>query len=291
MLKAFSVFCYEYVGSHALKLVPYLEHLNSEFDKAGIDISLPEYISMMIVSSTLTFLFSFILLGPLFMLSQGIMGLIPTISVSIIFSTMSVLSLYFYPNIKKASRASKMKDTLPFATMYLTTMAGTGTPLPEIFKNLGETEEYGEVSKEAQKIYRDINTFGMNASKALRESAARSPNEDYEDLMRGMTHTLNTGGSLRTFLDMRSEELMEKYKRRVQEFSENLSLLVEMYITLIVVGSIIFISMSAIMSTLSQDISPSQIVLIQLITIFGGLPLISFMFILLVDGLEPGGIR
>jgi flagellar protein FlaJ len=291
MLKDFSVFCYKYVGSHALKLVPYLENLNSEFDKAGIDISLPEYISMMMVSSILTFLFSFILLGPLFILSQGLLGIIPTISGSIIFSTTSALSLYFYPNIKKVSRASKMNDTLPFATMYLTTMAGTGMPTPEIFKNLGETEEYGEVSKEAQKIYRDINTFGMSVSKALRESANRSPNEDYEDLMRGMTHTLNTGGSLRDFLEMRSDKLMQKYKRRVQEFSENLSLLLEMYITLIVVGSIMFISMSAIVSTISQDISPSQIVLIQMITIFGGLPLISVMFILLVDGLEPGGIR
>lgn len=291
MLEEYSSFCYDYVGSIALSLVPYFEHMNPVFAKAGIDISLPEYISAMIFSSGLAGLLSFFSVGGLLYLNQGLSGIFLSFLISIIVMPITFTIFYFYPNLKSASRGSKIDNILPFATMYLATMAGTGTPLPQVFKNLSEAEEYGEVSKEAEKIYRDINTFGMNSTKALRESANRAPSEDYEELVRGMSHTLNTGGSLRKFLELRAEDLMDNYRRRVEEFSETLSLLVEMYITLIVVGSIIFISMSAIMSTLAQDVSTNQIVLIQLVTIFLGLPMISVMFIILVDGLEPGGIR
>jgi len=175
--------------------------------------------------------------------------------------------------------------------MYLSTLAGTGTPLPQIFKNLGEVDEYGEVSKEAEKIARDIETFGMDVSEALERSANRNPSEDYKELMWGINHTITTGGSLRDFLHQRSESLMNDYKRRIEEFSESLSLLVEMYITVVVVGSIIFTSMSAVMSTISQNLEPGQIVGIQVLAIFFGLPLISGMFIIIVQGMAPGGIR
>jgi flagellar protein FlaJ len=175
--------------------------------------------------------------------------------------------------------------------MYLATLAGTGTPLPQIFKNLSETDEYGEVSREAEKIARDIETFGMDISEALEKSANRNPSEDYKELMWGINHVMTTGGSLREFLQQRSQKLMNDYKRRVQEFSKNLSLLVEMYITVVVVGSIIFTSMSAVMSTLSPNMSDNLIVGVQLIAIFFGLPLVSGMFIVLVRGMSPGGIR
>jgi len=51
-------------------------------------------------------------------------------------------------------------------------LAGTGTSIPELFRILGqETEEYGEIAKEAEKISRDIETFGMDVSEALEKAA------------------------------------------------------------------------------------------------------------------------
>jgi flagellar protein FlaJ len=201
------------------------------------------------------------------------------------------MGFYIYPSLIMKSRGSKIRDTLPFATMYLSTLAGTGTSLPEIFKNLAEVDEYGEVSEEAEKISRDIETFGMDVSEALERAANRTPSEDFKELMWGINHVITTGGSLQEFLQERSDKLMDDYQRRIEEFSEQLSLLVEMYITLIIVGSIIFTSMSAVMSSFSSSISPSMLVNIQVAAIFFGLPIISGMFIILVDGMSPGGIR
>lgn len=291
MLEKYAAFCYNQVGSYALELVDYFEDLRPKLSKAGIEISLPEYLSMMIFTTGITAVMTLTIGGTFFVLSSGLSGILMALIASVVLTVLSAFGFYLYPSILVTDRASRIQDTLPFATMYLATLAGTGTPLPQIFENLSETDEYGEVSKEAEKIARDIETFGMDISEALEKSANRNPSEDYKELMWGINHVMTTGGSLREFLNQRSQKLMNDYKRRVQEFSKNLSLLVEMYITVVVVGSIIFTSMSAVMSTLSPNMSDNLIVGVQLIAIFFGLPLISAMFIVLVRGMSPGGIR
>ena len=291
MLKEYSEFCYNQVGSYVLEVIQYFEDIRPQLAKAGIRISLPEYLSMMFFTTAMVALFTLVIGGTFMVLTTGLAGIMIALIATVVLSIASLLGFYLYPSIMMSSRASKIKDTLPFATMYLSTLAGTGTPLPKIFENLSEVDEYGEISKEANNIARDINTFGMDVSEALERSANRSPSEDYKELMWGINHVMTTGGSLREFLNQRSETLMNSYKRRIEEFSEQLSLLVEMYITVVVVGSIIFTSMSAVMSTISQNLTPDQIVAIQIGAIFFGLPLISAMFIILVQGMSPGGIR
>lgn len=291
MLEDYSDFCYRMVGTYSLYLIDYFEGLRPQLSKADIEITLPEYISMMLFSSLMVMAFMIFGMGTILAISMGIAGIITALTLGMFFGLFTFALFYIYPGVLVKSRASQIRDTLPFATMYLSTLAGTGTSLPEIFKNLATVDEYGEVSVEAGKISRDVETFGMDISEALERAANRTPSEDFKELMWGMNHVITTGGSLQQFLKQRSDKLMDDYQRRIEEFSEQLSLLVEMYITLIIVGSIIFTSMSAVMSSFSSSITPSLLVNIQVIAIFFGLPIISIMFIILVDGMSPGGIR
>lgn len=290
MLRKYADFCYDLVGSFVLPYVDVFEGLRPQITKADIEVSLPEYVSLMFVTSGLVSLFILFVVGTLMFLSQGISGLIMTLTFSVLSGVATIVGFYVYPTLIRKSRASQIRDTLPFATMYLSTLAGTGTSLSEIFSNLAEVDEYGEVAREAEKIDKDIKTFGMDVSEAIKRAAERTPSEDFRELMWGLNHVLTTGGTLRDFLQQRSKSLMDDYQRRVEEFADSLSLLVEMYITVVIVGSIVFTSMSAVMTTFTQ-MSPSVIVTIQLLLIFVGLPLISGMFILLIQGLSPGGIR
>lgn len=291
MLEDYANFCYDQIGSYTLDYIDYFEDLRPQLSKANIPISLPEYISMMIFSALGVFIFSFFVFGTVLALTGGLSGFILGIVMSIIFSAGSLVGFYLYPSVLIKQRASKIRDSLPFATMYMSTLAGTGTSLPELFRILGkETEEYGEIAKEAEKISRDIETFGMDVSEALEKAANRTPSKDFKELIWGLNHTITSGGSLRSFLHERSESLMNDYQRRVESFAEQLSLLVEMYITVVIVGSIVFTSMSVVMSSFTSY-SGQNIVLIQIAAIFFGLPIISGMFILLVKGMAPGGIR
>lgn len=291
MLERYASFCYDQIGSYTLEYLDYFEDLRPQLSKANFPVSLPEYVSAMLLTAFFIWMSSLTILGTLLMLGSGLTGFIYGLIISLISGTVTLVGFYLYPSIIMKSRASKIRDTLPFAAMYLSTLAGTGTSLPKLFKVLSEVDEYGEVAKEAERISRDIETFNMDTSEALKNAAERTPSEDFKNLMWGMNHTLTSGGSLRSFLRERSEALMNDYRRRVEEFSETLSLLVEMYITVVIVGSIIFTSMSLVMSSFSPNMSAAMIVRIQVLSIFIGLPFISGMFILLVSGLSPGGIR
>lgn len=290
MLEKYANFCYDQIGPYALEMVEYFEDLRPQLSKADIPASLPEYISMMLFSSGAVFVASLFLLGSILALTMGVSGFILSLALSIVLPALTFLGLYLLPSILIKQRASKIRDSLPFATMYMSTLAGTGTSTAELFRNLAEADEYGEISKEAEKIHSDIDTFGMDVSEALQRAAERTPSDDFKDLMWGMNHALTSGGSLRAFLQERADTLMTDYERRIESFSDQLSLLVEMYITLVIVGSIVFTSMSAVMSSFTA-MSGRIIVLMQITAIFIGLPLISGMFILLVRGMAPGGIR
>ncbi|MFB6116328.1 MAG: type II secretion system F family protein [Candidatus Nanosalina sp.] len=288
-LEDYAEFCYDQTGSVALKIVPYAQGFKMILNQANIDISLPEYIAMTFFTTGMTALTVFSMFGMIFFLGSGISGIFTAFFISLFVSIITAAMFYFWPKTVISSRASVIRDMMPFATMYLSTLAGTGSSVSEIFGQLAEVDEYDEVAEEASKISRDIETLGMDVSEALERGAERTPSEDFEDLLRGLEHVITTGGSVRDFLQQRSDALMDDYERRIEKFADQLGLLVEMYITIVIVGSIIFTAMSAIMSSFT-GFDPTLIVALQVVLVFLGLPIITGMFIIFIKGIAPGGI-
>ncbi len=288
-LKDYAEIAYDQFGGLALEIVPYVQDFNMTLNKANIKLSLPEYIALAIGVVFTSMAFTFSIFGTIFFLNAGLSGLLSAIMFTIVIGIIAAGITYVIPLVRVNTRKNEIRDMLPFATMYLSTLAGTGSSLSEMFENLSKVDEYGEVSEEAAKIHRDLDTFGMDINQALRRGAERTPSKDFEELLRGMEHILTTGGSVREFLRQRAAKLMDDYERRIEKFSDQLGLLVEMYITIVVVGSIIFTAMSAVMSSFT-GFEPGFIVALQAVLIFIGLPLISGMFILFIKGIAPGGI-
>jgi flagellar protein FlaJ len=287
MLQEYADFCYEQIGGYVLDYESTFQNLRPQLKKANIKPSLPEYLSAAAFSAGAAALFVLALTGMIFTLTLGVAGLLLAPFAGLVSAVLTLGGFYLYPSLIISSRASKIDDLLPFATVYLSTLAGTGTPTSEMFRVLGQRDEYGEVAEEAQRISRDLHTFNMDTTEAMRRAAERTPSRDFKDLMYGMIHALNTGGELRTFLEERSDKLISDYERRIEEFSDKLSLLVEMYITVVILGSITFTSLSIVFSTVAD---PQTLVSVQVVAIFFGLPMISGMFILLVQGISPEGI-
>lgn len=289
MLEEYADFCYDQVGEYSLEYIDYFEDLDQKLVKAGLNISLPEYVSVLLFSTLAAAVTGLVVFPLVFLIIHGLIGLIYGLGATIILTAITFVGIYSYPNIVIGDRRAKIRDTLPFATLYMSTMAGTGTEPAKIFKSLSKREEYGEVAEEAAKIHQDVETFGTDISLALKKAAKRSPSEDFEDLMWGLNNVITSGGDMRSFLEERSQSLMDDYEQRVQEFGRKLGLLVQIYVTLVILGSIVFISMSVVMTTFTGA-AANLIVLIQVLAIFLGLPIISLIFIIMVEGITPGGV-
>lgn len=289
MITKYSEFSHDKIGSFSDRYVEYFEGLAPVLKRSDIDITLRNYVAVIFFTVMSLSLFVFTFTSILTILVMGISGIFISLTIAFGTATMTLIGLYIYPSYRKKNAASSINDNLPFAVMYLSTLAGTGASISELFSSLSEEDHYGKISDEAQKIYTDIEVLGLDASEALRNAAMRSPSEELEDIFWEMNHIILTGGTLRDFLTERADAQMEKYLRRVDEFSKKLGLYVQMYIILVIVGSIIFTAMGVVLGTIA-GVEASTIVLIQVAALFFGMPLITAFFIVMIDSIMPGGV-
>ena len=164
-LKKYADIAYDQFGGLALELVPHFQDFNMTLNKANIKLSLPEYIALSIGFVVTTTIFVFTLFGTLFVLSSGLSGLLSAFIITLFVGMFATGLTYFFPVLKVTNRASVIRDMLPFATMYLSTLAGTGSSIAEMFENLSKVDEYGEVSEEAAKILKKRDIVGVRKYK------------------------------------------------------------------------------------------------------------------------------
>jgi flagellar protein FlaJ len=119
---------------------------------------------------------------------------------------------------------------------------------------------------------------------AIRRRAKRTPSKDMRELLWGINSVLASGSDLMVYLKGKCDEFMNDYRRRIRKYSQDLSLIVEIYLTLIITGSIFFIVMSSIISAITPGM---ETVWIQTFIVFLLLPIVSIAFIILIRGISP----
>lgn len=179
----------------------------------------------------------------------------------------------------------RIDDMLPFATLYLATIAGSGTPAVGMFKTLSKFKEYGEIAEEAARIVEETEIVGISIADALKNAANRTPSSRFKEILWGVMTTLLVGGDLKSFLHEKATTAMQEYRRRLQQFTQQVSMFMEMYLTVVIVGAIFFIVLSTIMGGIGG--MPSLIVGVQLAITFVFLPVASAGFLVILKGLAP----
>lgn len=268
--------------------VDYFESLKPDLQKANLPFSLTEYVYVMVFVTTLIFIIEFPLLAFIagFFMSAA-MAFFLSFTTTAFFCLVIFFAFYSYPSFLANMRKKNIDAALPFATTYLATIAGSRAPPTTMFKVISEFEEYGELAEETKKIYRDIEMFGMDLPAALRKTASRTPSMQLKELLWGLTTVLLEGSDLSVYLREKSRGFMSDYRRRLQEFSKTLSLFIEIYLTLIIVGSIFFVIMTAIMSIFGGGAINLFLAFLQFVIIFIILPFVSIGFIILLKTIAP----
>lgn len=267
------------------------EDLRGDLSKANIRLSLTEYLSIASMTTTAAFALIFPLLLLITYLIPSfslIMGILFSFTMSIFFCMVVAFFFYIYPSMRVRSRAKKIDHSLPFATTYLATVAGSNAPPSMMFKVLSDFKEYEEIAKEAERIRKDVELLGMTILEAVGKAAKQSPSEKFKELLWGMSTTIRTGGDLPAFLHNKAEAYMRDYRRELNQYSKTLSTFLEIYLTLIIVSSIFFIIITTIISAFGvSEAMGSLMAVSQFSVIFIFLPVISLGFIYLLKKISP----
>ncbi|MEM5790870.1 MAG: type II secretion system F family protein [Candidatus Aenigmatarchaeota archaeon] len=272
----------------ALFLEPIFPELRDDLKMARMRISAQEYIARSIFIAFLVFLAEVPILSFIFGIA------LQTFLFSFIFSfTISILlagSFFFlslnYPKLMAKERAKKIEKDLPFATLFLSTIAGSKLPLYKILNIFSEFGEYGEVNKEILDIVRSVEAFGLDINTSLQRAIERTSSKPFKDLLWGMLSVNKTGGEMDIFLREKAKNFMEEYRRKLYEYSRQLMFIIEIYLTSIVLGAIFFTILTAIMGGMAGG---GGLIVIQFLLIVVFIPLITFGLIFVIRSMNPGG--
>ncbi len=236
---------YRIFGNISRSIKPYFADIKDDIQKANLPYTLEEYLSVALLTTSITFLIETVILSFAFgLLVEPLLAILLSVILSFGVSAFLFFIFYSYPAATSRSREGKIKKVLPFALAYITTLSSSKAPPFVLFKTLSQFKEYGEVAKEANDIANSVELFGLSISDAIGRQAKVSPSKDMRDLLWGIHSIINSGGDLTAYLKLKSDEFMSDYKRRIRKFSQDLSLYVEIYLTLIIAGSIFFIVLS-----------------------------------------------
>lgn len=254
---------------------------------ASISITAEEYLSAALLAALIVpVIFVPLIFIILFVFGIPIaLGIIIIPLVWLMFGGLTFMGFYVYPTIKIEEAKKSAANSLPFAAIYLSTLAGAGMPITHMMEIMCGFKEYGEIAIQSSGIIRDIEILGYDISGALERAAARTPSPELKELFWGINTTTLSGGDLKTFLVEKAKNYMSIYRRSLDMYVEQLSLLTEIYITAVVVGSIFFIVMTTIMNMIG--VTGTSLALIQNLVVYLLLPLVSIGFMVIVAATSP----
>lgn len=246
------------------------------------------YLSLMFFATAITFALTFTL-TLVFVSLIGLDLLLSVIGLVIMpsfFASTVFLILYVYPISVSENRKRDIEANLPFAMTHMAAVAESGAPPLTIFKILSKFEEYGEISKEAEKITRNVETFGLDELSAMRDRSLKCPSPSFRGILQGMLSTIQTGGNIRSYLKEESGKAMFDYSMRKEKYNQILSTYADLYTALLIAAPMMFIVVVSTLSVIGGNILGLSLEMTMILGL-GTLVFLNMVFLVFIQMTQP----
>lgn len=283
----FAQFSYYLVGRKVQeKLKPgYKESMQTTLRKAGIGIQTVLYLSMAIAATASTFIGLLIitLLSTLVGLNSSFIFFLWLMV--FLFTIIVGTTFYLAPKIKAATREEDIDSNIHYALNHMAISSSSGLAPSEVFNSLAGAEEYGEISKEANKTIRRTEIIGYSLDQSIKITADNSPSKRWNSILEGLTYTVQGGGDLKQYLDEQAQATMNEFESTWDSAIKKLGLIAEVYTIIAIVFPIVAIILFTLLAAIGE-LPIDGILLLQLI-VFGLLPMLNIIFILILESSIP----
>jgi archaeal flagellar protein FlaJ len=185
-------------------------------------------------------------------------------------------------------RGRKIDKKISGAMSFISAMSSANVPVDVIFKELSKQTVYGEVAEEAEWITRDTELLGVDILTALRQAAARSPSNKFQDFLQGVVTTSTSGGQLKPYFLVKAEQFEKEDRLEMRKKMETLGMLAESFVTVVVAFPLFLVVIMAIMALISRTGS-GFVVLLLYVVVALMIPMSQFGFIFVIWNMEQEG--
>src|SRR5260370_28748115 len=117
---------------------------------------------------------------------------------------------YMIPMMKIGSRRQRLDQFLPFTSSYMTVLASAGVTPERILRSTAEKDPKFMLSDEISQVIGRIDLLGYDVINAMTAEEDRSPSANYQDLLRGFSAVIRTGGDMKKFFQAITDHLFQK---------------------------------------------------------------------------------
>ncbi len=268
------------------KRIPEMLEYRQVYEQAGLPLVFEAYLSTGFFAGFLvivpTFLMSFFLELHFFPHAAIGFPLLGSAVLGIVSFAITLLVWLSYPILRRRNFKSALENRLAYSFGILGVLAAAGMTLDRLFERIADSESNPVLADLAKRFLRNVRLFGMDSDSALKEVARHSPSQAFSGMLDSIAVAYKTTGSIHDLVMFESSRLLSEKSDNLRRVIASLAVMAELYITLVVVGPIIFIVMLSIFGLLPTGGLPDPILLINLI-VFLGIPVLSIFFILLLD--------
>ncbi|OYT42274.1 MAG: hypothetical protein B6U78_01665 [Candidatus Aenigmarchaeota archaeon ex4484_224] len=257
--------------------------------KADIKIPFRSYFAFSIFVSVISYIISFVVLFFLFTYVWEVNFLLKIaylIFLPIMIGIFTFGFMLFYPFQRMHSRRVDIEVNLPFVLTHMGAIAESGVPPYVIFKLISQFKEYGEITKEFEKIVTGIEVFGLDPLTAMKNVAKRTPSDKLRQVLEGIVTTTEAGGNITFYLKTVGEQTLFEWRTKRQRFIQQLSTFAEIYTGLVIASPIFIISLLAVLSIVQPNIGGFNIVDLTKVAVYGIIPAINIIFLLILKTME-----
>lgn len=281
---------YRLLGQRIARLIPLFGDLRPNLLRSGKRIHFEAYVSLIILTSIITFAVGFALTSVIVFALHGeiLLVLLLGLGVGLLSGAIGFVTMYALPSVSADSRKRNMDEELPYTMSHMAVLAAAGLPPERVFRSLAHSdEEKSVVAEESKMIIRDIDMLGFDILTALANERERSPSKTFSEFLEGFTAATRSGGDLKKYLLSSAKEIMELRRIATKQLVETLGMIAEAYVSMLVVFPLILIIMFSVMGLVGGNIAGFSVFSIMALVTYALIPLLAIMMIVLLDGMLP----
>ncbi|QOJ79555.1 type II secretion system F family protein [Infirmifilum lucidum] len=194
------------------------------------------------------------------------------------------LALY-YPVYRTYSRRVSIEKDLPFTVAYMASLASSGMGLERLLERVAVYETNRELRRELFLTLRDIKALGLDTLTALARLASRSPSALLSSFILALREAYATSGDLKSVLMHYAKLMLDEKTQRLRSLVNTLSMLAEVYTTMMVAAPLMFITMLIVMNVLGGGVLGLSPDILILVLTFIVIPFSALGIYIAIDGL------
>lgn len=281
---------FEGVSRSLVRMHPRLfDSLHKAVRSSDMHVLSQTYVSVLLLSGFLSFVV-LLILGVVvnFLLGMPVVfALASSIVIALAGGAVAMGGGYLYPSTVVGSRKRMITNDLPFMIIHMAAVASSGAKPLSMFTLIVSSGEYKGVESEVKKVLNYVNLLGYDLSTALKTVASTTPSPRFRDLLTGMVATIESGGSLKSYLNSMAHDAMHTYGIERKKYVQTLSTYSDIYTGILIAAPLLFIVTLAIINLLGGTIGGLSVKALALGGTYVVLPFLNIAFLLFLTIVQP----